>query len=204
MLFPPEFIDPQTAKLGSKTHTQFNASHGGNGYVNQLGDPHIWTLDLTTPTLVYTQSMALYAFACSLEGRFKSFQLANPLPPLGHGIGSQSSARYVHMPGDNKVSIKNAPANQMGALQAGDFIQFLSHSKAYMITKPVNTNGVGETTVFFTPSLRQRIEVGTVIRTGSNVKFNLAMTTDKHGIMFDARKASEQKVVLTFEERLHD
>lgn len=203
MTFPAEFVDPQSVVISSKTHNQTANGHGGKSYVAQIGDPQYFCLDITTPSLEYTDCMALFAFAVSLRGQFGRCTYRNPLPPLGSGIGSNSKARTSVVAMQTSVPISGAIAAKTNALKVGDLIQFANHRKVYMITQNVSTNGVGQSTLHFTPSLRTAISRNTHIYAGREVHFQLSLKTDVTKLNLEATKTS-QKITLQFEEIAHD
>lgn len=203
MLFPQEFSDPQSVQLGYKSDTQVSDSHGGTQYANQIGQPHQWTLELTTPPLNHSKSLALFSFAASLAGRLRACSLPNPLPPVGFGLGASCTVRTAANQFDSEIAITGAPSSKLGALMPGDFISLLGHEKAYMVTAQVNTNGLGQATIPVTPSLRKLIGAGVSVKSGADVRFNMALKTDVQKLNLSALKPNE-RVVLKFEERLHD
>lgn len=203
MLFPQEFSDPQSVQLGYKSDTQVSPSHGGTQYANQIGQPHQWTIELTTPPLNHSKAMSLFSFAVSLSGRLRACSLPNPLPPVGSGVGSNCTVRTSVNQFANSIAITGAPSSKTGLLMPGDFICLVGHEKAYMVTAQVNTNGLGQATIPVTPNIRKAIGAGVSIKSGADALFNMALKTDVQKLNLSALKPN-QRVVLQFEERLHD
>lgn len=203
MLFPQEFADPQSVQLGYKADTQVSESHGGTQYASQLGQPHQWTIELTTPPLNHSKALALFSFAVSLSGRLRACSLPNPLPPVGSGVGANCTVRTSVSQFADSIAITGAPSSKTALLMPGDFISLIGHEKAYMVTAQVNTNGLGQATIPVTPSIRKAMGAGVAVQSGVDVRFNMALKTDVQKLNLSALKPNE-RVVLQFEERLHD
>lgn len=203
MFFPQEFSDPQEAQLGYKTETQVSKTHGGTQYASQIGQPHQWTLELTTPPLNHQKAMALFSFTASMNGRLRACVMRNPLPNFGIGLGGACKLRTAANQFSDSLAVTGALASKVAALMPGDFISILGHQKAYMVTAQVNTNGLGQATIPVTPSLRKAIGAGAIIKSGRDAEFNVALKTDVQKLDLSAQKLN-QRVVLKFEERLHE
>ncbi|MDK1289777.1 hypothetical protein [Pseudoalteromonas umbrosa] len=203
MHFPTHLLDPQKLSITAKSKTQLDPSHAGPEYANQLGDPHKWELSLTTVPLVYAKTMELFAFANTLGGRFKYFRLPNPFPAIGKGLGDDCRAKDGAYAMATSISVIGATQSLVDALMPGDFISFIGHEKAYMVTEPVTINSLGHAIVRFSPSLRKAVGAGEKIHSCDGVSFNVALKTDLLKLDLVATKY-RNSFVLQLSERLHD
>lgn len=202
-IFPNEFILPQKLRVRSVDQTQSESSWGGITHKNRLGYMHRWGLDMTTPKLNYEKAMALYAFICSLGGRFGVCMMKNPLPMLGAGIENALVRENISQ-GDTSAPLYAMTGNVTAALKPGDYIQFANHTKAYMVTAILNTNGLGQGTVCFTPNLRVDVPFGTEMNSGENVHFSLELKSDEQDILHRADSEREVPIKIEFEEYIND
>lgn len=201
--FPEQFILPQKLRIRSLDSTQTAQSQGGISHKNRIGYRHRWGFDMTTPKLNYEKAMALYAFVCSMGGRFGICTMRNPIPMLGAGAGA-AQVRTAAEQGDTTVSLHAMNGSVLGALKAGDYIQFANHTKAYMVTATLNTNGLGQGTVSFTPNLRVAVPFGTAMAAGPNVHFSLELKSDDQDIQHRADSEREVPIKIEFEEYIND
>ncbi len=204
MYFPAQFVSPRSARLVSSTQTQLNKTHGGAARPSSSGMQQRFAIELNTPPLNYADAMHLYSFVVSLEGQFKHCLLANPLPQIGNGLGAQATVRSALAQGGQVISVTDGAPSVLSALKPGDFVQFVNHSKAYLVTSVANTNGLGQSTFTVTPSLRKAVPVGTLVRSGQAVQFSMALTTDEQDIILSAQSDRRTPFVIEFQERHYD
>lgn len=201
--FPEQFILPKKLRIRSLDSTQTDPTLGGISNKNRIAYRHRWAFDMTTPKLNYERAMALYAFICSMGGRFGVCTMKNPLPQLGAGA-ENALVRTSAEQGDTTTALYAMNNNVLGALKAGDYIQFDNHTKAYMVTAVLNTNGVGQGTVSFTPNLRIAVPAGTPMKSGGNVHFSLELKSDDQDIQHRADTDREVAIKVEFEEYIND
>lgn len=201
--FPPEFVLPQKVRLRSLDETQVASSQGGITHKNRIGFMHRWGIDLTTPKLNYAKVMHLYSFVCSMGGRFGTCVFQNPHPPIGKGIAN-AFVRTSAEQGVKSVPLYAMNNSVVGALMPGDWVQFANHTKAYMVTAVLNTNGLGQGTVEITPNLRKAIPAGTSVKSGTEVNFTVELKSDDQDILLRADQGKELAVQIDFVEYLND
>lgn len=201
--FPEQFILPQKVRIRSLDSTQTDQTMGGVSHKNRIGYRHRWGFDMTTPKLNYEKAMALYAFVCSLGGRFGVCTMKNPLPMLGKGADN-ALVRTSAQQGDTTAPLYAMNNNVIAALKPGDYIQFANHTKAYMVTALMNTNGLGQSSVSFTPNLRIDVPAGTQMLAGQNVIFSLELKSDDQDIQHRADTDREVAIKVEFEEYIND
>lgn len=195
-------IAAKKINIAAKSQTQVSPSHAGTQYANQVGEQHQWQISFNTKPLRYSEVMELFAFANGCSGRLRAFKYPNPLPPIGAGVGDNCTVRTAANALASSIAITGAPASVLGALKAGDFISFDGHEKVYMVSALTNTNGLGQATIHFSPSLRTSVGAGVQVRSGRDVQFNMALKTDLNSLGLDASRL-HQTINLQLEERLH-
>lgn len=201
--FPEQFILPQKLRIRSLDSTQTAQTQGGISHKNRIGYRHRWAFDMTTPKLNYEKAMALYAFVCSMGGRFGICTMRNPLPMLGAGA-ENALVRENITQGDTVAPLYALTGNVSAALKPGDYIQFANHTKAYMVTAILNSNGLGQGTVSFTPNLRVDVPTGTSMLSGGDVHFSLELKSDDQDIQHRADSEREVPIKIEFEEYIND
>lgn len=203
LTFPAKYVLPQQARLRNLNETQTDPSQGGIDHTNRIGYMHKWGIDLTTPKLKYADVMGLFSFVCSLEGQYGHCLFANPYPPIGTGA-SLARVRENALQGAKSIALYNLPSAQTGIFEAGDFIQLSNHSKVYMVTQTLNSNGAGQGTVHFTPPLRLASAQNTGLSAGTDVNFTMHLKSDSQDIQLRASEGKEVAVKVEFVEFIND
>tara|TARA_B100000700_G_scaffold321048_1_gene419507 strand:+ start:4865 stop:5479 length:615 start_codon:yes stop_codon:yes gene_type:complete len=202
-IFPVKYVLPQQARLRTYNETQNDPTQGGIDTTNRIGYMHKWGIDLTTPKLKYSDVMGLFSFVCSLDGQYGQCLFANPYPQIGTGT-DLARLRENALQGSKSIALYNLPSAKVGILEPGDFVQFSSHSKVYMVTQTLSSNGAGQGTVHITPPLRNALAQNTALIAGANVNFTMQLTSDKQDIQLRAREGKELAVKVEFVEFIND
>ena len=79
--------------------------------------------------------------------------------------------------GDTSCDIDGMTVSTSNILRAGDFIKFSDHTKVYMVTEDVTSDGSGEATLNFHPAAVQAIATNSTISIAS-VPFNVSFQDD--------------------------
>lgn len=203
LTYPAQYVLPQQARLRSLDETQTDPTQGGVDTANRIGYMHKWAIDMTTPKLKYVDVMALFSFTCSLGGKFTPCLLSNPYPMLGTGM-SDARMRENISQGTQNAPLYNLPGAKAGILLPGDFIQFSNHSKVYMVTQVLSSNGAGQGTVHFTPPLRTAVAQNNPAIAGEAVKFTMRLKSDSQDIQLSAREGKEVPIKIELVEFIND
>ncbi|MCC5855116.1 MAG: hypothetical protein JJU10_05445 [Idiomarina sp.] len=83
--------------------------------------------------------------------------------PLGVAGGSPA-VRTAAPAGQKFLQLKQCASNVIGQHKAGDYFQIAGRTKLYILTKDANTNGSGETTIYFRPGLKEAVSVDTLLK----------------------------------------
>lgn len=174
----------QSAAPLSLDPTQVNNSGEYNRYSSKRVNKHRWGWDLHLALNSYSAGMELYAFLVSLGGTGGAFLLPNPLPQIGSGsVVGNATTRALIAKGDTSAPVDSLNNSQTGVFKIGDFVRFNNHSKVYMVTSQLNSNGTGQGTFSFYPPSFESIPDNTIIHFGDDVEFHVALESDTQDIL---------------------
>ena len=177
-----KFVSMQSAKPKSVTKTLIDRAHSGKRFVRKIGDPQWWEFDFTTPPLAHAQSLELFAFVCSQGGQYGSFYIPNPFPNIAQNLTNRVSPNIAVGADNFALSSSN--------YMPGDFIQFSSHDKVYLVTNVTSTH------VSIYPNLKAVVGAGSAIKYGKDVLFKVALQNDENDLLIDAKKGKHRAVKL--------
>ena len=175
-----EFVSLKSAKPKNVTKTLLDIAHSGKRFVRKIGDPQWWEFDFVTPPLSYAKAMELYAFVCSQGGQYGTFFIPNPFPK----IAQNSTERVAPNIAIGADSFPLSSSNYM----PGDFIQFSSHDKAYIVTSTTE-NDVG-----FYPRLKSAVGSGSPIKYGNDVLFKVSLQNNENDLIIKASNGEKAEV----------
>jgi hypothetical protein len=177
-----KFVSMQSAKPKNVTKTLLDTAHSGKRFVRKIGDPQWWEFDFTTPPLTYAQALELFAFVCSQGGQYGTFYIPNPFPTIAQNL----TARVAPNIAVGADSFALSSSNYM----VGDFIQFSSHDKTYLVTN------VTESTVSFYPKLKSAVGAASPIKYGTDVLFKVALQNDENDLLVKATNGKYTEIKL--------
>jgi hypothetical protein len=140
-----------------------------------------WTGTLSFPPVAYDDFLAIQAFVARCQGALNEFDLI--MPEISTHNPHTDQLTYVSADasaGSTSVSITSDQINKSNLLKAGDVIRFPNHSKVYMVTEDVETDGAGAGTIQFTPGLVTAVNydsAGETI-TVKDVPFRMILSND--------------------------
>lgn len=111
-----------------------------------------WAATYTTPMLTRAQRAELQAFLIKLRGRANTFYAYDPDGKTPRGVMSGTPLVKGAGQTGNSLNIDGCTNSITGWGKAGDY--FTVNGELKMLTADCNTNGSGETTLVFEPSLR--------------------------------------------------
>lgn len=151
-----------------------------------------WRLDFTLPPLHREDAEEWIAFLLALRGRKGTFLAGDPSGGTPRGVGGgMPLVKGANQTGQTLL-IDGAPISTTGWLKKGDYFQLGTGltSRLYKLIEDVNTNGSGEATLEFLPSLRSpSVDNATVTITNAkglfrNSESSTAWTADAAGKVF--------------------
>lgn len=169
----PEYT---TATLTSVHRNFVSVTQSGARQV-RTSPGHFWAIKVQYPKLVQDDFMDLWAFAIKQKGQFESFQFV-PLElatPRG-ALGGTPLVNGASQTGSNLV-IDGCSPNIIGWMKAGDVFKVAGHTKVYMVTEDVNTDGGGNATLGIQPDLMESPANNEAL-TVTSVPFTVAFRSD--------------------------
>jgi hypothetical protein len=177
-----KFVSMQTANPKNVTKTLLDQAHSGKRFVRKIGDPQWWEFDFTTPPLKYAEALELFAFVCSQGGQYGTFYIPNPFPTIAQNLSDRVAPNIEIGAGSFALSSSN--------YMPGDFIQFSSHDKAYLVTNVTSTH------VSIYPKLKAAVGSGSPIKYGENVLFKVSLQNDENDLLVKATNGKYSAVKL--------
>lgn len=177
-----KFCFVQSAIPKNITKTLIDRAHSGKRFVRKIGDPQWWEFDFVTPPLRYDEAMELYAFVCTQGGQYGSFFVPNLFPQIATGLSAKVAPNILVGADNFALSSSN--------FMPGDFIQFSSHDKAYLVTNVTSTH------VSIYPKLKAAVGSGSPIKYGEDVLFKVSLQNDENDLLIDAKKGKYSAVKL--------
>jgi hypothetical protein len=139
----------------------------------------LWSATLQFPTMTQEEFRPVQAFIALAQGALNEFDVILPSVSTSLSSGSAVSSKSVdgdHTAGDTTINISTTLTSQ-NLLKAGDVIRFENHTKVYMVTSDINTDGSGDATLNIQPALVENLTNGEDI-TLTNVPFRMTITND--------------------------
>lgn len=173
---------PEFTSVDFKINTPTQTSETVNGRKLRAGfGTSFYTFAGKYSTLTPSQAAPITSFIAEQYGQSESFQIVLPK------ISYNKAADYAQAVGNAKVktaaskgaysvALKGLGANKE-VIKAGDFFKFNGHSKVYMCTNTVTSNGSGEATIFFSGKLTVNVSVDEVL-TINAVPFTVILDQD--------------------------
>ncbi|MEH6347790.1 MAG: hypothetical protein V7785_22030 [Bermanella sp.] len=175
-LYPqdPEFKSV-SAYLEFKTDIS-TADTGHEQAVSHGGAPAL--ISTTYNSIPYIEAIKLRGFLAAHKGRAKSFDLMLPVESytVGDVTGSTPRATALTPIGSNTLAIKDLSPNKTVRF-AGEWLKVAGHSKAYMLTEDLVSDGTGNATANFEPSLYEQVLLNEQI-TIDEIVFHVRSKTD--------------------------
>lgn len=115
-----------------------------------------WNIDVSLPIMKREVAEEWIAFALSLRGRKGTFLAGDPSGATPRGVGGGTPLVKGAGQTGTTLTVDGCPLSTVGWLKKGDYFQLGtgSSSRLYKLIADANTNGSGETTLEFVPSLR--------------------------------------------------
>ncbi|WP_438863762.1 hypothetical protein [Neptunicella sp.] len=165
--------------------TQINNAKEYKAFTAKRGSKHVWEWDLTLKNSNYDELMDFYSFLVGQGGQGGIWNLPSPLPQRGTLLGTPL-VRASTAKGQFSIPLKGFPNSSNSLWKVGNFIQFAGHTKCYMVQNVINSNSSGESTVQIYPGLFASVAADEVIKTGSNVLFQVRLESDMQDLLIAA------------------
>lgn len=173
---------PEFSSVDFKINTPVQTTETVNGRKRRAGfGVSFYTFTGKYATLPGSTLRPVAAFIAQQYGQVESFQIV--LPGLSYSKGTDNAqavgnakVKTAASKGAFSVALKGLGANKQ-VFKAGDFFKFNGHSKVYLCTNDLTSNGSGEATIFFSGKLVQNVVVDEVL-TITAVPFTVILDQD--------------------------
>ena len=133
---------------------------------------------LQFPSVTLAEWKPVQAFISRCQGSLNEFDVV--LPTISTSTTDYPSATIsVASPTSAGVTAVGISTNVISAtaLKAGDVVRFAGHTKVYMVTTDINTDGTGAATLNIQPALTTDVSSGASV-TFNNVPFRVILSND--------------------------
>jgi hypothetical protein len=144
-----------------------------------------WLFKCTFPPLARADFDPIFAFSVAQRGQFETFTWVPNT--IGTTRGASSESPVVNgalAAGVETASLDGLTASTSNILRSGDFFKFSGHTKVYMVTSDMSSNGSGVATLNFSPRLESAVADNETL-TIASVPFQVAFASDVRGYTTD-------------------
>jgi hypothetical protein len=137
-----------------------------------------WLLNVSFPPMTRAEFAPIYAFSVKQKGQYETFTYVPPTISTTRGSsGASPVVNGAVSAAATSASIDGLAASTSNILRAGDFIKFSDHTKVYMVTDDMSSDGSGTATLNFHPGAVQAIADDSTV-TIASVPFNVSFQSD--------------------------
>ena len=123
----------------------------GRRQARQIGG-QLWRMSVQYPPMTRAEFQPILAFLISQRGAYDTFQVRPTVHEDTSGSGSGSPTVNGASQTGRTVTTDNWP-NSTTVMKAGDFVKFAGHTKIYMLTGDVTSDGSGSASLTIEPAL---------------------------------------------------
>jgi len=167
--FFPVSLGFKALKFKQKTITKKTETASGRT-VRATNATTLWQGVLAFPSTAAGDFRAVQAFVARCQGSLNEFDLIVPtISDTVSGYPSQVTFPSADAAaGSTSIAVTSNETSKT-ILRAGDVIRFFNHTKVYMVTEDVATNGAGAGTIQFQPALVTAVDTDSA---GENISVN--------------------------------
>ena len=137
--------------ISSLQPTLISRTISGRKQARQIGG-QLWRMSCNFAPLTRAQFSPILAFIISQRGAYDTFTIAPNVHKDTQGVAS-GSAIVNGASQTGRTVVTDNWANSSAVMKAGDFIKFGGHSKVYMVTGDVTSDGSGNASISIEPAL---------------------------------------------------
>jgi hypothetical protein len=177
--FWPTTVGFRAVNFKNESTTKVTTSQSGRSIrVSVAGSRFSATVQY--PSISINNFKPIQAIATRLKGPLNSFDITLPSVSFnsnGSGYGLTATVNdSAAVAGDTTINISTNKNSQI-ILYAGDVVKFASHTKVYMVTGNVTTNGSGGASLTIEPALFESVTDGSSV-TVDAVPFRMRLVRD--------------------------
>jgi len=136
---------------------------------------HIWRLTGAYINKTPDEFLPIFAFLCDREGGLNNFTFIPVEHATPRGVASGSPLVDGVSQTGKVINLKGASLSVTDWFKAGDIVAFAGHTKVYMCTANVNSDGAGNVALPIVPSLIES-PLDNAIVTVNNVPFTMILS----------------------------
>lgn len=137
-----------------------------------------WMLNVSFPPMTRAEFAPIYAFSVKQKGQYETFTYVPPTISTTRGSSGETPVvNGAISAGAVTASVDGLTASTSNILRAGDFIKFSDHTKIYMVTDDMSSDGSGDATLNFHPAATEAIPDDATI-TIASVPFTVSFQDD--------------------------
>lgn len=167
-----------SANFKSNNITKRSQTASGR-YIRETNATTLWSVTLATPALTQAQARPIQAYITRCRGGINEFDII--LPEVSYSVANSAFHSTTltcanTTAGATAVDFTSA-ANNATVIKAGDVVRFSNHTKVYMATTDITTDGSGNGTLNIEPALIEAVTTSHTI-THNAVPFRMIMDED--------------------------
>lgn len=137
-----------------------------------------WMLNVSFPPMTRAEFAPIYAFSVKQKGQYETFTYVPPTISTTRGSSGETPVvKGAISAGAVTANVDGLTASTSNILRAGDFIKFSDHTKIYMVTDDMSSDGSGDATLNFHPAATEAIPNNATI-TIASVPFTVSFQDD--------------------------
>lgn len=140
----------------------------------------LWSGTLVFPTMNLSEFRPIQGFVALTQGSLNEFDIVIPIVSQSQSVNAglfTASVSGAHSAGDTTINISTSIPGAGNAFKAGDVVRFANHTKVYMCTTDINTDGSGNAVLNIQPALVEGLS-NTESITTNNVPFRMILSND--------------------------
>jgi len=145
-----------------------------------------WLFKCVFPPLARSDFDPIFAFSVAQRGQFETFTWTPTTIGTTRGVSSETPVvNGALAAGVSSAALDGMTVSTSNILRSGDFIKFSGHTKVYMVTADMSSDGSGEATVSFAPKLDSAVADDETL-TIASVPFQVGFASDVRQYTTDA------------------
>lgn len=173
--------DPGFTTVGFKMNNIVKKTQTASGRMTRVSvGTTIWSGTLVFPPMTLAEFKPVQGFVALAQGSLNEFDIVIPTVSSSTSINAPFvvlDTFGTHSKGDTAIEIDSDLGGEGNVLKAGDVVRFDNHSKVYMCTTDVNTDGGGGATLNISPPLLEDLPADTDI-TIIDVPFRMILSNE--------------------------
>ena len=140
----------------------------------------LWSGTLTFPVMSQAEFRPIQGFVALAQGPLNEFDVVIPIVSSSTSPNAGAATATVdgaHTAGDTTIAVNTNLGGAGNILKAGDVIRFANHTKVYMCTSDINTDGAGDASINIQPALVEDL-TDTEAVTLNNTPFRMILSND--------------------------